>query len=322
MALNYVALQAIPLMVPSVQLAIGVPAIALNASLSGALGLTVTPPYLATALEIDAQLSAGATLGLPSVSFGVSTAATLVAQLNAAFGLLVTLEALLGASIGMYAYTYNGIASSMGGAVTSALASTWPDGVPTSGSANAMIFGAVSPIAQTQIIAFLNGLSVGSGLQYVEKMGFLSALTPVTFAALGQGNAGISALLAGALALQASLSVTPPTLAVSAAAVGKFAATAKLGPPRVGVAASLAASLNARFNLLIALGATLCRYDALLFCYTYSGAANAMGAALTSALGSTWGDGVTPTSSQCTAVILGTTDAATFTTMSGFFGGV
>jgi hypothetical protein len=85
--------------------------------------------------------------------------------------------------------------------------------------------------------------------------------------------------------------------------------------------ASAAASLNAKFGLLISLGAILSRFDASLFVYRYSGLGNAMGADITTELATTWGDTTTPTNSACAAAILGATDSLTFTTMSAFFGG-
>jgi hypothetical protein len=338
MSLAYVAALPLPLLMPSVQLSIGIPAISLNASLTGALALnaslTITPPtvalYLSALVELQAQLSLGISLGTPSVSFDASACAALVAQLELCFSLLITLDGLLGASIGMYAFTYNGAANAMGAALTGELSSTWPDGVSSSGACNVALLGAASPIAQTQLAAFFDGLAVGSGLVYTAKLAALSALTPVTFAATAQGHAAISAQLSAALQVQASVQVTPPTLAITAEALAKFAANLEaslsLAPPSVSAAisatANLAASISAQFGLMVALGATLDRYDAELFCYTYSGTGGALGAAVTSALASTWGDGHTSTSSGCIAAILATTDPATWAVMTAFFGGL
>jgi hypothetical protein len=337
-SLTYVALLPLPLLCPSVQLSIGVPAISLNASFNGAVALnaslTVTPPtvalYLSQLESLQAQLSLGISLGAPSVSFTLSDTLTLVASLEAAFSLLVTLEGLLNASIGMYAFTYSGIASGMGAALTTELATQWPDSAPTSTATNAIILGAVAPIAQTQLAAFLNGLTVASGLVYTAKMTAMSSLSLVTAAATAQGNAAIQAQLDAALKVKVAASVTPPSLAITAEALGKFAANLRaqlnLAPPKIQAAlsatANLSASLSAKFGLMIALGATLDRYDAELFCYTYSGTGAAMGAAVTTSLASTWGDGTTPTTGACVAAILATTDSFTYGIMTGFFGGV
>ena len=337
MALTYVASLPLPAMVPSVNLSIGVPAIAINASFSGAVSLnaslSVSPPtiavYLAALVEAEANMTAAIGLGLPSVSFGISDILAFNAQLEAAFGLLVTLEGILSASIGMYAFTYEGIASGMGAALTTELAATWPDGAPTSAACNALIFGAVSSVAQTQIADFLNGLNVGSGLVYTAKMSAMAQLSLVTNAAIGQGYSAIQAQLDVMAALSANVSLTPPTLAASLTATAKFAAYlsahASLGPPSVQAAisatASLAASLSAQFGLIIQLGLALSS-PGMFFCYTYSGTGAALGAAVTSALASTWGDGVTPTSGICVAPILATTDSFSYGILTSFFGGL
>ena len=337
MALTYVAELSLPLLCPSVQLSLGVPAISLNAQLTGNLALnasfSVSPPtvaiYLAALESIQLQLNAAITAGLPSISFSLSDTLTLIADLDLAFGLLVTLEGLLGASIGMYAFTWAGTGVTMGAALTAELATQWPDGAPSAGACNAIILGAVSTIAQTQIIAFLNGLAVGTGLVYTAKMTALSALSPVTAAATAQGNAAITAQLNAALAVKANASFTPPSLGVTATAVAKFAAALRaqlgLAPPSVHAAlsatASLAASISAQFGLMVALGATLDRYDAEVFAYTYAGAGTGLGAAATASLATEWGDG-TPTTGPCLAAILATTDGPTWAVMQGFFGGV
>jgi hypothetical protein len=337
MALNYIAELLLPPIVPTIEASIGLPAIAINAALQGSLSLNasleVSPPtvgvYIAALAEIEAQISAAIGLGLPSVSFTFSDTVTLIASLEAAFSILLTLEGLLNAAIGMYAFTYNGVASGMGAAVTTELATVWPDGAPTNTATNAMIFGAVSSVAQTQIADFMDGLTVGSGLVYTAKMSAISQLSIVTALAAGQGAAGIQYQLDLALKLQASLQLTPPTLAVTLDALLKFSAylkaTIALGPPSVSAAisatASLSAKLSAQFSLLIRLDALLSSPGAF-FCYTYSGLGNAMGAALTTALASTWGDGVTPTTGICVAPILAATDSFTFSIMSGFFAGL
>lgn len=339
MALTYVDQLFLPACVPSVQLSIGLPAIALNASLQGALSLnaslSITPPtialYLAALVELEAQISLGIALGLPSVSFDFAATVDLVAQLELAFALLLDLEVLLAASIGMYAYTYTGVGSSLGAAVTTELASAWPDSQPTNTATTAMIFGADASIpgADDTISGFMNGLTIGSGLVYTAKMSALSELSIVTALAIGQGESGIQAQLDLALSLQAHVAVSPPTLAVTLEAIGKFAAFlaahASFGPPSVNAAisatADFAASLSARFSFMIDLGAKLSSPGAL-FCYTYSGLGNAMGADLTSALSATWGDGVTPSTGECLVALLAATDSVTAMVMSGFFGGL
>lgn len=347
MAFNYVALLPIPLLAPSVNLSIGSPAIGIECSFSGALALnaslSITPPtvalYLAALETIQASISAGISLNVPSCSFGVTVEAglvaalALIAELELAFSLLVTLEGLLNASIGMYAFSYSGLGNGLGAALTTELATQWPDGAPTAGSCNALVFGAVSPIAQTQIQKFLNGLHVGAGLVYTAKMSAMSSLSLVTAAATAQGNAAIQYQLNAALQIKAAatanISFAPPSLSVTAEAIANFAINLKaqlaLAPPSISVAlsatANLAASLSAQFNLIIQLGLALNRFDAELFIYNYSGTGNTFGAAVTTALATQWGDNQTPTDSECFAVVLAATDSLTYGVMTGFFGG-
>lgn len=315
-------------------------AIAMAANFNGAAALhtqfSVSPPDLAAVLAADAaleaQFSTAIGLGMPGVSFAVSDCVNLAATLNAALSILPTLEALLAASIGLYGFTYSGAGNALGSALSTELATQWPDGNPSSGNCTALVFGLVdnaslSPpnIATTQFSSFLSGLTFGgSGLSYTGKLASLNALCTAILPATGQATAAINAQLAAEAALSASLSLTPPTLAAQlsafAAAVANIAA---IPPPSVVVSASanIMASLNAQFGLLIALGNILARYDATAFVYEYTGPSNAFGAAVTTELASTWGDGITPTSGSCAAVILGAADSVTATAMTSFFDG-
>jgi hypothetical protein len=336
-ALVYVGSLSLAALAPSVYASIGEVAVSLNAALQGNLALnaslSASPPTLATVLaaaeEFSTQLVAAEVSipPVPNVSFSLSDCVTLTANLNASFGLLVTLEALLSAAIGAYAFTFAGQGNALGLEVGIELGSTWPDGAPTTGTCNALLFGAVSSVAQTQLAAFLNGLPPSAGgLSYVGKIG-LAAMSPVTNAATAQGNAAINVQLVATAALQASLAVTPPSFPTMLTAQAKFQAnlSAQAAIPIVKFAlaatASAAASLSAKFGLLCQLGGALDRFDATLFVYTYAGVANAMGTAIGTALASTWGDGTTPTSSACTAVLLGATDTPTWTALTAFFGG-
>lgn len=333
MSLVYVGKLSLAALVPSVYLSMGSIGVSLNASLQGNLALnaslSASPPTLASVLSASADFSAAlldAELSVPpvpNVSFSVSDCVTLTASLNASFSLLSVLEGLLSAAVGIYAFAYAGTGSALGAAVTSELATSWPDGAPSSGAANALVFGAASSIAQTQLAALLNGLPSGAGLVYGGKLG-LSAISPVTNAAVSQATPAINVQLAATAALKASLSVTPPSFPSMISAQAKFAANLSAIPNvkfALAATAKAAASLSAKFGNLCALGATLERFDATLFVYTYAGAANALGAALTAALSTTWGDGTTPTSSACTAALLATTDSLAVAAMSGFFNG-
>jgi hypothetical protein len=336
MSLVYIGSVSLAALVPSVYLSIGKIGVALNAAFNGNLDVsasfTLSPPdlsfYLAGLAQMDADLTTSLSLGLPNVSFDVSAAASLVAELELSFGLLLALEALLNAAIGIYAFGFVGLGTDIGAAVTTELATQWPDGTPSGGTANAMLFGATSSIAQSQMALFLDALIFGSGLVYAGKL-TLALLSRLTFAAIGQGDAAISAQLDAALQLSASLDITPPSLAADIEALLAFQASlvadAAFAVPKpsfaIDATASIAADLDAKFSGVIALGSAFNRVDATLFVYSYSGPGNDMGADITSALATTWGDGTTPTAAPCTAALLGATDTLTWSVMGSFFGG-
>lgn len=346
MALAYVANLDLLGLCPTMALALSAPAIALSAELSGALALnaqfTVTPPtvafYIAALEELLIQLEAGISFGVPDCSFGISVSAgislalSLSVQLNVALGLLAGLEFTLGEAIGVYAFTYAGDGNTLGAALTTELASTWPDGSTTSTPTQSLIFGAVSSVSQTQFAAFLNGLGVGSGLVYTPIVS-VAGITPVTANAMLQAEAAINAQLSACAQIGASLTpkidIPLPTLPTLLVQLKAYLANLKLqlslAPPAISAAlsatADLAANLTAQFNLMIALGVTISDPAATAFVYSYSGTGAAMGAAVTSALATTWGDGVTPTSSDCLAVVLACTESASFAVLSAFFGG-
>ncbi len=346
MALTYVGSLNLLALCPSVALSLGIPSLQLGASLTGNLALsaslTLTPPtaafYLAAAIETQVQLLLAESLGAPDFSFSVSDVVSLQADLNASFSLLASLSALLSLSLaggGVYAFSYSGAADGMGAALTSELAVSWPDGVSTSGTAYALIFGASSsgsppsPIAQTSMTDFLNGLMFSSGLVYTGKLGTIADVSKVTAQASVEGSAAISASLAASASLSVAASVGPPSFAVTATALANFIANLRaslaLKPPSVSVAisatASAAASISANFGAMASLGAAL-GGGGSLFVYTYTGAGNALGAAVTSALASTWGDGHTSTAEgDAVSVILAVTDPFAFTSLLSFFGG-
>lgn len=336
MSLVYVGSQSLATLVPSVYLSIGKVGVALNAAFGGNLevsaNFTVSPPdlsfYLAGIAQMVADLTTSIGLGLPNVSFDVSASLDLIAELELSFSLLVALEALLGAAIGIYAFGYEGLGNALGAAVTTTLATQWPDGTPSSGSANALLIGATSSIARSQLGLFLDALVFTGGLVYAGKL-TLALLSGITLGAISQGDAAIQSQLDAALQLRASLDITPPTLAADLEALLAFQAAliadADLAVPKpnfaIDATANIAADLNAKFSGVIALGSAFNRFDASVFVYTYSGAGNALGPAITSALATTWGDGETPTNAPCGAALLGATDALTWSTMGAFFGG-
>ncbi len=328
---------------PSIGASIASPALTLSATLTGALSLnasfTATPPtlgfYLGSAVSglifAGANLAVGASLGLPACSFGVNISAgiSVVADLSVSFSAMLSvglpsLSGLLSASIGAYAFTWTGPAANLGAALTTELASTWPDGAPSAGACNALILVAPTSVASV-LLAFLDGLGTpGPGLTYVTKLSALSALSLSTAAALPQAsaslNASISACASITAAMTPQINVALPTLAFEAAAVAdvaipnlKAAIAAGFQAPSVDVVLSATADLAASASgPLATLGLTLGRFDALFGVYTYSGTGTGLGAAVTA--------GITDPS-DVTAVVLATTDAFSWTTLTGFFGG-
>jgi hypothetical protein len=344
-ALTYVASLPLCLLCPSVYLSIGGVGVSLNADLSGNLSLAASfsaqlgisvsaeiAEQIEASLAFSAQLGVAAAFALPvpAFSFSVSDTISLAASLELSLSLLLVLEGLLSANVGIYSFGYEGTGNALGSALTTELATTWPDGAPTSGSCNAFIFGAASSGASVNLSSFL-ALSFAGGLSYLGKVG-LSILSPITSNATAQGEAGINAKLAAAASLSASAGLSFPSFAEMLEAQATFYAnlTADLeaaagisASASVGLAASMAASasLAANFSLLCQLGAVLGAFGETFFVYRYSGPANALGAAVTTALATTWGDGRTSTAGPCTAAILATTDSLAFAAMSGFFGG-
>ncbi len=326
---------------PSVGLSVGSPSLSLSASLTGSLALnasfTATPPtlgiYLTGLEELAVQLGIGITLGEPACSFGVDISAGLsvVADLSANLGLslslyLPTLVGLLSASIGAYAFIWTGPAANLGAALTTELASTWPDGAPSAGACNALILVAPTAVASV-LLAFLDGLGTpGPGLTYVTKLSALSALSLSTAAAMPQATAALNASISACASITASMTprvnVALPTLAATAQATAlaienlKAAIQAGFQAPSVSVVldatASLSANISANFGAMASLGLILGRFDALFGVYTYAGTGTGLGAAVTA--------GITDPG-DVTAVVLATTDAFSWTTLTGFFGG-
>lgn len=328
---------------PSIGASIASPALTLSATLTGALSLnasfTATPPtlgfYLGSAVSglifAGANLAVGASLGLPACSFGVNISAgiSVVADLSVSFSAMLSvglpsLSGLLSASIGAYAFTWTGPAANLGAALTTELASTWPDGAPSAGACNALILVAPTAVASV-LLAFLDGLGTpGPGLTYVTKLSALSALSLSTAAAMPQATAALNASISACASISAKLtpqiSVPLPTLAFEATAVAdvaipnlKAAIAAGFQAPSVDVVLSATAALAASVSgPLASLGLTLGRIDALFGIYTYSGTGSGLGAAVTA--------GITDPS-DVTAVVLATTDAFSWTTLTGFFGG-
>jgi trimeric autotransporter adhesin len=333
MALTYVAAMPVATLSPAVYLAVGSVSVGLNTQLQGnlalAASLTATPPTKPSELAASASFGtnvAAAVAALPpvpAVSFSASDIVTLNASLNDSLTVkLPALNALLGASAGIFSYGYAGVASSLGASLTTELATQWPDTTPSSGTCTAFIFGAVASQAVTNLAGFLGGVPLGPSLAYAGKLG-LSTMCPGVASAAAQGSASIGAAVSAAASLSAPSASFSGMSASQVLFYASVSADVTVAPPTAAIAASTAAaaSLSASFGDSCSLGALLADQGVLLFVYSYTGVANALGAALTSALASTWGDGVTPTSGACSVAILGATTAGAITSLTGFFGG-
>lgn len=337
MALSYVGSMSLAALSPVVYASMGQAAVPMNAALQGNLALKASletsPPTLASIVAAAEEFQTQLDLALasippvPSVSFSIADCVSLTASLNASVGLMSTLTALLGAAAAIYSFAYAGPANAMGAALTTELASTWPDGAPTSSATTAFVFGATTTISMQQLPAFLNALQPSAGLSYAGRLS-LGQLSEVTASAAPQGNSGLSVQLQATAALQASLAATPtpPSFPSMIANEAKFLRNLAAQPAvpdvnlAIAAAANAAANLQTKFGALCQLGAVLDRFDATVFVYSYVGTAAALGDTVTSALASTWPDG-SPTSGECVAAILGSTDSVTTSAMSAFFGG-
>jgi hypothetical protein len=285
----------------------------------------------------EANVSVGIGLSLPSVSFTLSDCASLSTNLNAALALLPGLQALLlNASVGIFSYAYAGTGDTLGAAVTSALSSTWGDGTtPTSGSCTALVFGLVDDVALSppnlptqKYSAYLSGLTFGgSGLIYGGKLTLASLVASLTTDCFSQATPILNAQLAATASLQASLALPQPTLAetlvATISAAGNLTAV-PLPTATISASAAIMANLTANFGALITFGGIVGFDSAKAYVYLYTGAANALGAALTTALTTEWGDSITghvPSSGACSAVLLGATDTLSVTALTSFFSG-
>ena len=121
----------------------------LQAQLAGAVALSaqlkVRPPTLAAQLDVAialvAALRAGIVLGLPGIDFQVTACATLIASLEAKIAVLAGFP--LGTA-GVFAYAYDGSASSYGPTVGSVVGSGLPGG-RADDHINALIFATSIP---------------------------------------------------------------------------------------------------------------------------------------------------------------------------------
>jgi hypothetical protein len=264
----------------------GVAAVSIAAAIDGLLALqaqiTITPPnltaILAALVEFQAQCTAALSAGLPSVSFDISAAATLVANLTAALTLVVTLEALLAlpVEVSFVGSPYPTIGTTPSLGVAAGLLPPLPGGSPS----KALVLVAPDlppPMPASPARAALSDLLGGITYPSVGIFTNLGQMSPVSLNAIPEALAGIEYQLGLATQLHAFVKVNPPTFTASIKATVAFAAhlkaAAALALPKVDfqlkAIARIVADLQARFSLLYTLGLALNRPDATLCVYTW-----------------------------------------------------
>lgn len=300
---------------PLVMNSIGEVSVAISAAFTGSVELnasfSISPPSIAGTLaaiaDFDTALATGITFGLPTVSFGANASIAAIAKLEAAFGLLVTLDALLDLGVTLFGTAVTGTGVSLGSQLGSEYFLQWPDDTPSAIPANVVLFAAVElpfvpapfnpAVAADKLKRYLNGLTWGDDLGDISSRSFgnIGDLVKVAADATVQGNAAIQYQLDQTLTLAAHINVNPPTFAASIEAMAKFQAdfiaSGALALPRVNfvlnASASIAANLNAKFNAIVQLGLALNSPVAQMYVYAGNTTASDMRDFLTQELGPT-----------------------------------
>lgn len=126
-----------------------------------ALQLSIQIPTVVGSIALLASLvlslEAALTARLPGLTFQLQAIAKALAALNAKLSLLVRLTAVLSGG-GAYVYTYDGIGSGLGPALTTELATSWPGGASSLLPANALALGTVSGAQWTLMQTFFGGI--------------------------------------------------------------------------------------------------------------------------------------------------------------------
>lgn len=154
----------------------------------------------------------------------------------------------------------------------------------------------------------------------------LTGIAPLVANATLPAFSNLNSQLTAALALQASLSITPPTLAATIVATEKvlvnLQAAASAGLPNVSFNLSAVGGLIALLNVQIAYlrALQLVLSAGNVFLWTYDGAGNGFGPAFTSALATNWPSGSNPTGGPPSTasgffVTLGTLSPASWTAL-------
>jgi hypothetical protein len=314
--------------------------ISLNLSLPN-IGLNIS-----ALVSLIADLNAAISIGLPSLNFQLSACLTLILELGP---IVVALEAAINALAafslnlgGIQSYSYSGTGAAFGSAMSSVTAGGFPDGTPPGANVYGIILAATAVDTWNAISSFFSGaISPEPGINYTGSLslgeicvglnvGLAAALDLIDFY-FGAYKSQLSA----ALALQARLMITPPSISGSLSIALKMKASLEayltvggfvLPSASIQAAADLAisigkavAALRLQISVLASLTATLGVTGVLA--YTYNGPASGLGPAVTGLIGTGWGDG-TPNNQPADALILVATTPAATAGMNVFFGGL
>lgn len=293
------------------------------------IGLGLYPPSIGVSISavitLIAQLNAAITIGLtlPTVNF----MAEVIADLELTLAIPLAFSLLLGGGAGIFCYAFGGSGAAFGPAISSAISNSWPDGTSGAASANAAVLATTVPAVWDDVLGFCGVVPPGlpPGLTYVGQCN-IGTLSPICVDATAAIIAELNARLAGMIAI----SITPPSIALSAiltAAIAlKAALTAALDLELPGIsfqlsaAAALVASVDAKIALLAKLTALLSGAGVMVF--SYSGTGAALGPAFTSALGGgAWPNGKSA-AIDANALVLGVTSPAVWVRVTTFFGGL
>jgi len=132
----------------------------LEASLLGSatLDFGIVPPEVAGNLAIVGSIDASLN-DLLEPPLLPSIQASLIAGISGRAEIILNLISSIGVQLGLageklFVFTYSGDGASFGGALSSALASSWPDGTPSSGESSVVILAATSPAAELALSTF------------------------------------------------------------------------------------------------------------------------------------------------------------------------
>lgn len=163
-------------------------------------------------------------------------------------------------------------------------------------------------------------------LTYIASLS-IGTLCPLVVSSIGPAFVDLNAQLTGAIALQASLNATPPTLAADIAALTQVVAELQTavgaGVPNVSFNLTSVGTLIANIQAVITNLATLNGLFSAggIFSWTYAGDGPTLGSSLSTALATHWPDG-SLSSVAGNGIVLMTLSPSTWVSMQSYFGGI